>query len=383
MIKVYLKKAEEYELELLKVFVRETFVELKLDFKNNASVLVKPNFLLAKSADSCVITNPILIRAVLEVLIEMKLKPFIYEIPSMGSVDIAAKKSGVYDICKELGVEIKPYGEFVVFSNDSNVHYKKLAFPKELENADYVVNLPKLKTHSLMGLTMGMKNVFGLVKPEYRGQMHFKTGKDREMFANMLVDVYNFVEPDLTIIDGIIGMEGNGPSNGDARKFGFLGASTNAFALDTEIAKILKVEFEKVPLLKVSKERYGNIEYEVVGDMIEVDEAVKFPSSFSTNVSGTLANFMYPFFRKFVQARPIVIRDKCIACLNCKNICPAKAISVQKGKAWIDDDVCIKCFCCHEVCPINAIKINKPYIGRLLERRFNKGLRDERDKKPE
>jgi heterodisulfide reductase subunit A-like polyferredoxin len=234
-----------------------------------------------------------------------------------------------------------------------------------------------------MGLTMGMKNVFGLVKPEYRGQMHFKTGKDREMFANMLVDVYNFVEPDLTIIDGIIGMEGNGPSNGDARKFRFLGASTNAFALDTEIAKILKVEFEKVPLLKVSKERYGNIEYEVVGDMIEVDEAVKFPSSFSTNVSGTLANFMYPFFRKFVQARPIVNRDKCIACLNCKNICPAKAISVQKGKAWIDDDVCIKCFCCHEVCPINAIKINKPYIGRLLERRFNKGLRDERDKKPE
>ncbi len=380
MTKVYFKKIEGYEIGELKEFVRECFLKLNLEFKENASVLVKPNFLLAKNFDSPVITNPILIRAVLEVLIERKLRPFIYEIPSMGSVESAAKKCGVYEVCQELNVEIKRLGEFVSFTNDENKYFKKLFFPKELEEAEYVVNLAKLKTHSLMGLTMGLKNVFGLVKPEYRGQMHFKTGRDREMFGHMLIDVYNFVEPDLTILDGIVGMEGNGPSNGEMRKFNFVCASTSALALDYEVVKILKVDLKKVPLLKVGLERFGKIDSEVIGDKIEIGNPIKFPSTFVSSFSGMLMNFAYPLFKRFIQARPVVDRSKCIVCLNCKNICPAKAISVKEGKAWIDDEVCIKCFCCHEVCPINAIKINKPYIGRILEKRFNKGLEDERNK---
>ena len=102
---------------------------------------------------------------------------------------------------------------------------------------------------------------------------------------------------------------------------------------------------------------------------------IKLPDTFNSN--GTLTNLVYPYLKKFIQARPVVIPEKCITCLNCKNICPAKAISIRDGKAWIDDKICIKCFCCHEVCPINAIKINKPYIGRLLEKNFNNGLEDE------
>ena len=374
MTKVYFKKIDEYDLEKLKEYVRNCFSELGVDFKKGSSVLVKPNFLLAKNADSPVITNPVLIRAVLEVLIEKKLRPFIYEIPSMGSVENAAKKCGLDIICKELNVEIKSLGEFVSKSNDNNKHFKKLFFPKELDEADYVVNLAKLKTHSLMGLTLGIKNVFGLVKPEFRGQMHFQTGKDRDEFAHMLIDVYNLVNPDLTIIDGIIGMEGNGPANGVARKFGFVGASTHAYALDIEVAKILNTDENKIPLLKIGKKRF-NIVSEPIGDEIKIDFLIKLPDTFNSN--GTLTNLVYPYLKKFIQARPVVIPEKCIACLNCKNICPAKAISIRDGKAWIDDKICIKCFCCHEVCPINAIKINKPYIGRLLEKNFNKGLEDE------
>jgi len=292
---------------------------------------------------------------VLEVLLDMKTRPFIYEIPSMGTVENVAKKCGLDVICKELNVEIKPVGEFVSFSNDQNKHFKKLFFPIELEEADYVVNLAKLKTHSLMGLTLGIKNVFGLVKPEFRGQMHFQTGRDRDEFAQMLIDVYNFVEPDLTIIDGIVGMEGNGPANGEARKFGFLAASTNAYTLDCEVVKALNIVLNKVPLLKLGKGRF-NVVSERIGDEVNINEPIKFPDSFSFDSGGNIVNFVYPYFKKFIQARPVVIPEKCIACLNCKNICPAKAISLKYGKAWIDDKICIKCFCCHEVCPINAME---------------------------
>jgi len=180
-------------------------------------------------------------------------------------------------IYKRLGFEDKEKGNllfdylwFIEYFQPRAFLIENVPGLEELDEADYVVNLAKLKTHSLMGLTLGIKNVFGLVKPEFRGQMHFQTGKDRDEFAHMLIDVYNLVNPDLTIIDGIIGMEGNGPANGVARKFGFVGASTHAYALDIEVAKILNTDENKIPLLKIGKKRF-NIVSEPIGDEIKID----------------------------------------------------------------------------------------------------------------
>ncbi|MFH1209759.1 MAG: DUF362 domain-containing protein [archaeon] len=383
MEKVYIKNISEYDLNNLKRIIRETFKELDIKINKNAKVLVKPNFLLAKPQDSSVITNPIFIRAVLEVLLELKTKPFIYEIPSVYSIEAAANKCGLDKIAKELKIEIKKQGTFQPISIDNNKYFKRLSIPKEVKEADFIISLPKLKTHSFMGLTLGVKNTFGLVKFDFRTSMHFKAGRDRDYFANVLIDVHNAIKPNLTILDGIIGMEGNGPSNGKSRNFNFVAGSKNAFALDAAVIGILKKKQDEIPIQKaaVSRKIFGsNIkDVTVKGDKINITNPIRMPDSFthsSNNLVNLAIQFSFPLVSRLVQSRPKMIHSKCISCFNCKRICPAKAISINnKNKPVIDYKKCVRCFCCHEVCPANAIEIDKTFIRKIMEKRTEKKLK--------
>ena len=370
MEKVLIRNVEDYDLKVYD-FVKDCF---DMDLKGK-SVLVKPNFLLAKDASSAVITHPVVIEAVLKVIIEKGGKPFIYEIPSIGSALNAAKKCGVDKICSDLDVEIKELGEFEFVENSSNVHFKKLAVPVAAK-ADFIVSLAKLKTHSLMGLTLGVKNMFGLVKPDNRNQMHFKTGRDRDAFAHMLIDVFNFVKPDLTILDGVVGMEGNGPSNGVPRKFGFMACSKSAFALDSAVVKIVGQKDSEIPIQRIAKERGVYEEAEVVGDHVYIGKTIKMPDSFTGSpIFGKVQKISYPLAKRLFDAKPVIVLDKCVSCFNCIKICPAKAISPKDKKPVIDYSKCIKCFCCHEVCPEDAIKIHKTYLRRFIEKRVKRSLK--------
>jgi uncharacterized protein (DUF362 family)/Pyruvate/2-oxoacid:ferredoxin oxidoreductase delta subunit len=373
--KVIVNKVESYD--KVKEFVSSA-IDL-VEVKEGMSVMVKPNFLLAKDADSPVITNPLVIKAVLEEFIARGAKPFIYEIPSVYKVGVAAKACGVDKICSDLGVEIKEQGEFAFFTNAKNKFYKRLSLPKELNEVDLVVDLAKLKTHSLMGLTLGVKNMFGLVKFDLRGQMHFQTGRDTEKFAHYLVDIYNCINPGLTILDGVVGMEGNGPSNGTPKKFGFMAASKNAYALDNVVVRMMGKSLSDIPIQKVAIDReiYGakESEVEVVGDDLNFE--IKMPDSYISSskfVTG-LMNFAYGKMRRFTDSKPVIVKVECKSCMNCKKICPADAITVKDAKPVIDYEKCIRCFCCHEVCPYDAIDIHKTYLRKLIEKRFNRSLK--------
>jgi len=377
MEKVLIRNVENYDSKV-EDFVREVFDEFELKDKR---VLVKPNFLLAKDGESGVITHPVVIEAVLKVVLEKGGKPFIYEIPSIGSALSAAKKCGVDKICLDLDVEIKAISEFEFVENLENVHFKKLAIPVEVAKADFIVNLAKLKTHSLMGLTLGVKNMFGLVKPDLRNNMHFKTGRDRDTFAHMLIDVFSFVKPDLTILDGVVGMEGNGPTNGVPRRFGVMCASKSAFALDSAVVKMLGKKDEEIPVQRIAEKRGLNVEFRVVGDHVYIGRAIKMPDSFTGSLGSAFGGFtkvFYPMFKGLFDAKPKIIYPKCVSCFNCMKICPAKAISVKDKKPWIDYSKCVKCFCCHEVCPEDAIEIHKTYLRKTIEKRFKKNLKDDK-----
>jgi uncharacterized protein (DUF362 family) len=114
-------------------------------------------------------------------------------------------------------------------------------------DADVVINLPKVKSHMQLTLTLGVKNLFGCVPGKMKAWWHMEAGKDVERFAQMLIETARTINPELTILDGIIGHEGNGPSAGEPKELGVLAAACDVFALDRVMVEILGVKPLDVP----------------------------------------------------------------------------------------------------------------------------------------
>jgi uncharacterized protein (DUF362 family) len=116
-----------------------------------------------------------------------------------------------------------------------------------------VINLPKVKSHMQLTVTLGVKNLFGCVPGKMKAWWHMEAGKDADRFGDMLVETARAINPDLTILDGIIGHEGNGPSAGEPRDLGILAASSDVFAIDVAMLEILKIDPTIVPISRAAK----------------------------------------------------------------------------------------------------------------------------------
>lgn len=210
-------------------------------------VLLKPNLLTgARPGKECT-TRPEVVREVAKMVMAVGGKPFLGDSPAFGSAKGVAIASGYQPVLDELNLPIVEFhGKRYQTAGDEFNH---LLVCKEAMEADVVINLPKVKSHVQLVLTMGVKNLFGCVPGKMKAWWHMEAGKNQERFADMLVETARTINPDLTIIDGIIGHEGNGPSNGEPRKLGVLGASTDVFALDRAIVDILQVSPERVPTI--------------------------------------------------------------------------------------------------------------------------------------
>ncbi len=210
-------------------------------------VLLKPNLLTgARPGKECT-TRPEIVREVAKMVMAVDGKPFLGDSPAFGSAKGVAIASGYQPVLDELNLPVVEFhGKRYQTAGDEFNH---LLVCKEAMEADVVINLPKVKSHVQLVLTMGVKNLFGCVPGKMKAWWHMEAGKNQERFADMLVETARTINPDLTIIDGIIGHEGNGPSNGEPRKLGVLGASTDVFALDQAIADIVQVSPEQVPTI--------------------------------------------------------------------------------------------------------------------------------------
>jgi uncharacterized protein (DUF362 family) len=219
--------------------------------KKGDRVLLKPNLLTgARPTKECT-TRPELVAAVAQMVIEVGGKPFLGDSPAFGSAKGVAAANGYLPILEKLNIPIIEFhGKRYQTVNDNFNH---LLLCKEAMEADVVINLPKLKSHVQLTLTMGVKNLFGCVPGKMKAWWHLEAGKDANRFGEMLVETAKAINPNLTILDGIIGHEGNGPSGGEPRHLGVLAASTNVFALDRAILEILQVAPEKVPTAAASQ----------------------------------------------------------------------------------------------------------------------------------
>jgi uncharacterized protein (DUF362 family)/Pyruvate/2-oxoacid:ferredoxin oxidoreductase delta subunit len=319
----------------------------------NERVVLKVNLLSASSPGSAVVTHPVVVRAVAEAVLSVGGIPVVADSPSReftkGRLDKVYEAAGLKELAADLGIELNYDTGSKTVPVVNGKKLKKVPICNFILNADKVIALPKLKTHSLTILTLATKIMYGavpgLTKARYHS-MYFR----KPAFANMLLDVLSVAKPDLFIMDGIVGMQGDGPFGGNPVELDLALASKDAVAMDLAVCEILNINPVGIPTLKRAKIRKlwpGEIEYPLLTPTEARYNGFILPSTAGYLLTG----------HKQPRKSPVVIQN-CTACGDCKEICQEKAITVQnKTRAIIDYDHCIRCYCCHEVCPERAIKL--------------------------
>ena len=220
-----------------------------------------------------------------------------------------------------------------------------------------------------MYLTMGVKNLFGCVPGRLKAGWHYNVGLNREKFASFLLDIYNGIKPSFTILDGVIGMQGDGPTSGEPYNFGIIGACVDALTMDFWLCKMLNAKFEDYPLYLAAKKRnYAQCELnpdDVEGDISpeKIFEGVKIPKTRTMRLLPRL-----PFIERLMTSSPVHIPELCIGCGRCQAVCAAGALRHENKKLYFNYSKCIRCYCCHEMCPVKAIEFRPSRLLSLVNK---------------
>ena len=334
--------------------------------KPGSRVLVKPNLLMAIEPESGVDTHPEVVRAVIKILKEIGCKISVGDGPSAwGSyaenVDLVYERSGMKRITEEEGVALVKF--------DKHRWRGKFPLSSRLDECEYFVSLPKFKTHEFTTLTGAVKNLYGLLSTTYKTEMH-KRHSEINGFANTLADIYQEARPSLTIIDGIIAMEGDGPAtSGKLRQSGLLCAGSDCVAIDSVLSVIMGLKPHDIWTTKVTAERgLGVIDInsiEILGEQLQdvIQEPFKLPAS---SLRSRIPKPIMRLGKKLIRFLPEVNHANCINCGACIEACPEKIIRRKNNRISIDYSKCISCFCCQEACPASAIKIKKSVFAKII-----------------
>lgn len=340
--------------------------------KKGHHVLLKPNLLYGKSPEKAVTTHPAIVKGVIEIVREAGGVPFIGDSPSIGSLMKAAEKAGIKAVADEMKCPLVEFNRPVLPPNGKGKIFKQLEIDQTVLEADVIINLPKWKTHVQMLLTLGVKNLFGCIPGPRKALWHLKAGEDRKTFAQILVDLYQVIQPSLTLLDGIVGMEGNGPNSGRPIPLGLILASGDSLSLDQIVCDLLGISRKSLLTNRVAFEQgLGKDKIDVVGERVEDVKISNFQFPTLSRPDWNLPGFLTKALKNAFTSRPVIEEERCKACDRCEEICPPKALD-RKGKDLIFDyEQCIRCFCCLEVCPEGAISIKPGWALRLIHRRGN------------
>jgi len=354
--KVAVVKCSSYEQKKVDKAVEKALALLDFKFKKGLKVLIKPNVIgCFPKKQVATTTNPSVIEAVCKILKREKCKILIGDSPSTNP-EASFKASGIDKVAKKYSAIKKP----LIFEQEKQIKIldrkgilKDIEVAKIIKSVDLVIDMPKLKTHVLAKYTGAIKNLYGCVPGGMKQRIHLWAHGEKR-FSKVLVDIYQHIKPQLNIMDAVIGMEGEGPTSGDAKKAGLIIASRNAVALDIAATKIIGFNPKKIFMIKeaVKRKLYSGYKFNLVG--MKQLPFVKFrepPKSKRQNVQGVI--------NKRFREKPIVCNEKlCIKCGTCAKHCPGKAISM-KPYPTIDRKKCIRCFCCIEICPEDALGLER------------------------
>lgn len=332
-------------------------------------VALKPNLLLPQSPDNCATTHPSIVGAVGRLVREAGGKPIVVESPgglyNKAVLKALYKSCGISAVCEKYGIEMNFNTEVIKKTEDCLGRKRSFNVLKPLVDADFIINLSKLKTHGMMVFTGAVKNMFGAIAGVEKATHHMNM-PDYNAFADNIIDICETTKPGLNIMDGVLAMEGNGPSAGTPKRLDVIIASKSPYLADMVAHDIINLKIEDSYILTQAQERGVNLEYISVGD--DVDEfscpefSIPFKKSMGIKKKGLLNSNLVTHFK----SKPIVDKNSCIGCEICKNNCPADVIVMKNNIPDFDYKGCIRCFCCQELCPEHAISIKDPLIIKLL-----------------
>jgi uncharacterized protein (DUF362 family)/Pyruvate/2-oxoacid:ferredoxin oxidoreductase delta subunit len=358
-----------YESASLRASIRRAIELADVDISSAAGkdVLLKPNMLGAYLPEMGVTTHPAFVRETGRIFREAGAKVSVGD-SGNGVHGIARtwEATGIGAVCREEGFQelhfegcgSLPCGDFMISA-------APLA-------ADIIINLPKFKTHGLTTLTLAAKNLFGCVAGMQKFGLHRTYARPHD-FAMAVVKIADAVRPALTIIDGVVGMEGNGPSAGKLRHLKVIAAGCDLFALDAACCQLVGLPPENLETLIAAKELNlwdPAAPIDIAGDPLEELSVADFalPATYTRNLQqGWLSRHAMKLIWSQISARPKIDDGRCVRCGACVAACPVSAISQphREKKPEIDDGICIQCFCCHEICPYQAIDIHQSWPVRI------------------
>jgi uncharacterized protein (DUF362 family)/Pyruvate/2-oxoacid:ferredoxin oxidoreductase delta subunit len=333
-------------------------------------VLLKPNLLYGKAPERAVTTHPSIVRGMIQIVREAGGSPFIGESPAIGSLNRAAEKAGIKKVADEAKCPLVEFNRPISSPKKKAKVFKQLEIDRAVLEADVVINLPKWKTHGFTLLTLGVKNLFGCVPGTKKALWHLKAGEDRRLFGQMLVDLYRTIQPSLTILDGIVGMEGNGPGSGDPIPLGLILASADPLCLDQIVCDLLGISRKSLLTNRVAFEggmRKDRIE--VAGESVDSVKIPRFNLPFLSSPDWNLPGFLKRAMKHALTSKPVFEEDLCDRCDQCIGACPPKALTRKERGLILDDGKCIRCFCCQEICPSGAISLKPGWAARMVGRR--------------
>ena len=423
--RVAVSRVHDYDVDRICAVIRQHFALLGISpasFRGKTAA-VKPNIVSDKGPDGATTTHPAIVQAAVRVLRE-----------SGADVIIAESSSGPYteQHLREIYRSAQFYDAAIAEGASFNFDLSEVSVPapdahvcrrfsliRPLMDADLIVNLCKLKTHSLTKMTCAVKNFYGAIPGLQKMELHARYAQ-AELFSEMLVDLCEVIcqnKPVITICDAVMAMEGEGPGTGDPRWLYAVLTSCNPFALDLAAAELVGYG-DTVLTIPPAKERrlcpesFGGLEIlgraadragyfnetgsdaaacggggaaadgpfdaAACGDDGAAAAGVSDAAACGAAVFEALRvdNFVAPqsqgvtkwlkYVPDFMKPHPVIARDVCVGCGICARSCPRETIRIENGKAHITAKNCIRCFCCQELCPQKAVRVKKSVIFKLM-----------------
>jgi uncharacterized protein (DUF362 family)/Pyruvate/2-oxoacid:ferredoxin oxidoreductase delta subunit len=377
MAQVAIVRCDEYQQELVDTAVRcalDNIGGLYRFVKPGQRVLLKVNALTMKPPEAAVTTHPAFIKAVVR------------EVQQAGGIALVGDSSGgmaagqaptrqtfqvagIARAAEEAGAELINFDISGVCTVKAGGPVQTLHIAKPVLEADVVISLPKLKTHSAAVYTGAVKNMYGSIPGHRKSDYHRMAPKLKD-FAEVLVDILAAAKPALAIMDAIVGMEGNGPSAGNPRKIGLVLASSDCVALDAAASKIIGLEPLQIHTTSIAYQRglgVGDLaKIEVLGEKLE-DVLIPDFALPSNALLETMPGFLVQGMLGMLKARPEINTKTCAGCRFCVESCPVEAMNMTAQFPEIDYQKCISCLCCQELCPQKAVEMKQTNpIGRIV-----------------
>lgn len=355
LFSVAIVKCKSYNQEEIDKALRKALrlLEFPVEKYKNKKILIKPNVLgYYKENLEAIITHPLIVKSLLKVFKNAKIGE-----SSFVDTENNLKKAGYWQF-KPIVLEEE---KLIKIKDDKAKILKYFYLPKIVKEADLIINVPKLKTHTLTKLTGAIKNLYGCI-PGGVKQIYHRDAAEEKKFSSLLVDIYQNIKPGLNVMDAVIGMEGEGPSAGKPKKVGLILASRNTVALDIVAAELMGFNPKNIFVVKEAVKRgLGSYNVKIVGDIEGKIPNLRFekPSRFRRAMINVVLLGM-------TKEKIVVDESKCVKCGICMRKCPAKAI-ILAPYPIIDEKKCIRCFCCIEVCPQHALHLKDNTLRKVAK----------------